>query len=60
MNDSPIYISLEHGWWYISDDVAEQMVNHPPEPGTLFGLPVVDVDGKTFYPNFPTQEGDSP
>lgn len=46
MNNPPIYINVKNGWWYIPDEVAKQMANNPPKPGTLFGLPVVDVDGK--------------
>lgn len=34
-------IKVGDGVWFIPDDVAEAMINNPPEPNTLFGKPIV-------------------
>jgi hypothetical protein len=33
--------SSDGGTWWIPDEVAEQIIANPPEPGTLFGKQVI-------------------
>lgn len=34
------------GKWFIPDDLAKQIQDNPPKPGTLFGLPIVLDDAE--------------
>ena len=40
------WIGLESGMYWIPNEVAEQIVAHPPAPNTLFGKPIVMEDNQ--------------
>lgn len=35
-------IQTKDGYWEVNDELVQQILDNPPKPGTLLGLPVIN------------------